>query len=217
MKTILICGLQRSGSTALFNVIRLLFERRGHHVYSCTATQYQPQTKADLHLIKTHYIPDELINRFTGQPISHENDVLFATSHRDPRDAAASAVRMGWTTDETADKYMELVFKWYETSEKLSVLNVRYEDFKTDPKPQIRYVADSLGFETDDAEIEAIAEALEAIKTKKVSEQYDRETLMLPNHIGKGEIGIYKEILSEETAQTIAENHRDWMTARGYL
>lgn len=217
MKTIIICGLQRSGSTALFNIVRILYEHRNHDVYCSTASQYKPETKADLHLIKTHHIPNILVNRFSGRPILPENDVLFVTSHRDPRDAAASAIRMGWATNEAAMNYLELVFNWYRTSEPISILNMKYEDFKADPAPQIRYVVENLGFENSDTEIAAVIEELDQIKRQKVHDVYDPKTMMHDNHIGTGGIGIYKDTLTDDVAKQIEDRYRDWMISNGYL
>ncbi|MEM6903345.1 MAG: hypothetical protein AAF556_08930, partial [Pseudomonadota bacterium] len=192
MKTIYICGLQRSGSTACFNIVRLLFEHANLPTYAAYIADYQPDLKADIHIVKGHGLPEPLIERMaeTGKSVA-DFGFTFLTSHRDLRDAAASAVRMGWVSDTNAADYIGREFDRYLETVPHSVLDVKYETFRTDPTRVIKDVGKAIGLAvTDDAAHQVQAKLEIMAKTKTTDEEYDKTTLLLKNHIGSGDIGV---------------------------
>ena len=84
---IVVAGMRHSGSTALFNILRIALEKSGLEIISgysekldISNMENQP---AQVYLIKTHELRDDILNKAT----------LIITTIRDLRDSVASASR----------------------------------------------------------------------------------------------------------------------------
>ncbi|MEM9155856.1 MAG: hypothetical protein AAGB13_12620, partial [Cyanobacteria bacterium P01_F01_bin.33] len=84
---ILCAGMKRSGSTWLYNVLRVLLqEHTTYQVYGAWVSDYDAKNLAPIHLIKVHGFNSQLLDY---------SDLVF-TSRRDIRDVIASLIRKGW-------------------------------------------------------------------------------------------------------------------------
>src|SRR3546814_19142334 len=91
---IVIAGMRHSGSTAIFNIVRLALKQRGVDFASFYSEAAQAERLHDpdcpLLLIKTHEFRDDVASRAS----------MVITTRRDLRDTVASAQRRKFTTYE---------------------------------------------------------------------------------------------------------------------
>tara|TARA_Y100000588_G_scaffold117644_3_gene128792 strand:+ start:932 stop:1558 length:627 start_codon:yes stop_codon:yes gene_type:complete len=206
------CGLQRSGSTAQFNIVRHLFSIKGVQPYTSFITGYNQNDKSLVHIIKSHIVPPLLLQQMDEK---RPTGIELLTTHRDIRDAAASAVRMGWApNNQNIANYAKEILARYKPSARHAIHNMRYEDFQSNPGNTVQDIATALDIELSAQENTAILDHLE---TGNDSDKLDNETLLHPNHCGTGEIGTYKEQLSQEAITAIEDNCGDWLREHNYI
>ncbi|KAK9808857.1 hypothetical protein WJX72_005211 [[Myrmecia] bisecta] len=137
---IITAGPERSGSTWLFNAVRLLFKSAKQPLDSYWLTQVTDEKLADRHggqpgghhvLIKTH--------RWSNAWTPSQADHVFLT-HRDLRGVVASYQRMGWAYD-IPDTYVSEHQAWKGIANR----DLAYEDIMSDPEGQLRALATDLG------------------------------------------------------------------------
>ncbi|MEO0393588.1 MAG: sulfotransferase domain-containing protein [Pseudomonadota bacterium] len=218
MKTIIICGMQRSGTTALFNIIRLLSQLHGYSLNAAFVDDYDPSIAADIHLIKTHVVPEPLLQKMIaiGRP-APELGVTFISSHRDVRDVVASAMRMGWIEDERVMGHLADVFDRYTKSETFADYNMRYENFKADPIATMLSLAAAIDMPITQEQAQELDQELRALNDLKVPQgHYDPITLLHNNHVGTGDSGDHKQRLTPARIAEIETLYGDWLKDKGY-
>ena len=60
-KLILIAGMKRSGSTWMYNAVRLMLKDAGKDVYGCWIDDYDESNTAEFHVVKTHKWDKDLV------------------------------------------------------------------------------------------------------------------------------------------------------------
>ncbi|MFO7562462.1 MAG: hypothetical protein R6X02_07450 [Enhygromyxa sp.] len=207
---IIAAGAYRSGSTWLYNALRLALELAGREVYgSFYDLTYDSENQARFHVIKVHRFEEEVL----------EASRLVFTSIRDPRDIAASAVRRGLIepTVEAVESFVEeAVVDGFERWRPHATMVLRYEQLAAGGSTQyLRQILEALApFDVGSVSPEQLEQRLDALRP---GAQYDRTTLLWPNHITDGRVHGYRDTLSPEAIVRIEERFGDWMRANGYL
>jgi len=199
---IVCAGCHRSGSTWVYNAVRLIMESKKKSVYACFATEYDPENKSEVHVIKTH----------NWQEFLEENADKVFTTRRDLRDIAASAIRRELIEEKDAISYLNRVLKKeYIPWKPFSDLEIIYEDLIRNKKLQIVYIAKILNMTVCAGKIH------EQIESLPIPETFDPLTQLHPNHITDGKLKSYKSTLSKDTQDEICRTFRNWMFRNGYL
>lgn len=206
--SIVVAGMRHSGSTALFNLIRLALDQEGIAYtagYSENAEHQQAfeQTKF-LKLIKTHEFRDD---------IAHAKSIVI-TTRRDLRDTVASAKRRRFAMMDRVGgeveyaKYNRALHDiWLPCSDYV----FEYERFMSAPIEEIRKLLEFLGLEQ--AEAEGLHKAVSALPT----DQYQK-TLLSPTHVTDPEHNkTYLDTLASSVVQKINKDHVVWLVRYGYL
>lgn len=204
---IVVAGMRHSGSTAIFNVIRLALEKNGIDFVGFYSEQknadYQDQVDRRLQLIKTHEFRDDISC----------TDSLIITTRRDLRDSVASAVRrdfsllMGVGGAVEYAKYNRTLHDiWLPLSDHVVV----YEHFISEPLVCIEKLLQIIGLRDVDVR-EIYREVLSLPK-----DQY-QTTLLSPSHITDPEHKLsYKDTLDDNLIRKINSDHALWLQRYGY-
>lgn len=175
--TVVVAGVPRSGSTWLYNAVRLLSKAAGLHTKGGWIGDIDPHhvPDCDLHLIKLHDPKD----------LTFAYDCLLST-HRDLSERLASLTRMGWLSMETeairaaAEAQTQLHLYWAERSS----LEVSYTDITLAPQAALKQIAECLNIGPQDAEICVVARKLADLAPPPSGNggTYNSETLLHPGH-----------------------------------
>lgn len=214
-KRIIAAGMNRSGSSLIFNAIRLsIIEEFGHtNLYSCFINDYDPNRKEMFHLIKVH-------DRKSLQKIGYD---ALVTSYRDLRAVTGSMLRMGWLADEesqilsTLDNYTEN-FRYFSARANLCL---RYEHFCYNPKEIVKAIPSLFGFSGDIEFEERVIEQLTGVLPPAGLPSGNLETANATTLLHRGHIGSIQNsdamaLLSEEAVRLIEERYEGWLNNYGY-
>lgn len=204
--------MPRSASTWLYNAVRLLSEQAGGEVSAgwiedlCAKA---PPACEDL-IVKIH----------TADPkLAAQANFIF-TSRRDLRDVGASIRDMGWAkSDKGILRQVAKARRAHGFWSARADLDLDYRDMLTKPFELIGRIAAVLRIPVDAAavgEIDSVLNGL-AADPSRMTEQHDALTLMHATHRFDGRAGSWRDRLSREAARRIEEEHRDWLSAFGYL
>ena len=199
-------GVHRSGSTWLYNAVRLILIDSGKSVYGCFATNYDPKNEAEAHVVKTHNFVDSL----------NENADFVFTSKRDLRDIVASAVRRNLIDESDALPYLEKIMKReYEPWKRHSNLEIGYERMIRKKKPDyIKKLAEIMGIE--DINPSEIIGKIESLTVPQSEEDFDEETQLHFGHITNGKYRTWAKTLCEYTVVAIEIKYSKWLKKNGY-
>ncbi len=205
-------GMTRSGSTWVYNAVRMLLEKAG--CPDLAAGWIAEKEKLLTHrnaVVKTHAFDDGLAGGA---------DVVLV-SHRDLRDVVASLHRMfqmevSVTTVRGA--YLNYV-KWAE----IAAYDLHYEHLLTNKLSELRAIAavlklspptlENLPYETILREIDR-----QAYTAERATELgHDAVNLLHHGHITDGRHRSWENCVPGEIVASIEEEFRDWMVAKGYL
>lgn len=204
---IVVAGMRHSGSTALFNILRLAFAREGSRVMSGYSEHKQTakllRRKAGLRLVKTHEFRDD---------IAAAADLIF-TARRDLRDSVASAVRRDFplyrqlrTPVEYAKHNRALHALWAPHSD----FEFVYEKFMADPVAVTADVLEAAGLSSLPAA--AICRAVLKLPTDDYA-----TTLLTPQHITDPTHQLtYRDTLAASDIKTIEAHHHKWLRRHSY-
>lgn len=187
---IVCAGFHRSGSTWLYNVVRIMCEEVYGKQNVCARffNQWDQSQKASCYVIKTH--------RF--QPSLIDADFIFTTI-RDLRDVAASAVRMKMIEESQAYTWtVNLLKQEYEPWKKYTQLELVYEHFIEKKVVSIARIAKRLKFDLD---AQIIHEKVESIKIP--TDKADVVEQLHPNHISNEN---HRGLLSKSTIRKIEKS-----------
>lgn len=191
-KLVAIAGVPRSGTTWLYNAVRLIHDRAARPIYGAWCADYDPRTLASTHLIKVHK-PEQL----HAQP-----EIIFATN-RDVAESLASLVRMGWLADEetaiknAATNHERLRLYWEERADYVA----QYQEVTKQPLKVIEGLCSRLGILLENSISEEIAHELAVMQSPK-SGNYDPVTLLHPGHrsdtkVNERQVDRVQDILRE--------------------
>ncbi|NJK64942.1 MAG: sulfotransferase domain-containing protein [Synechococcaceae cyanobacterium SM2_3_1] len=209
MNLIACAGLPRSGSTWLYNVVRLLLSTDGASVSGAFIDKYDSSDPAEIHVIKTHEF----------KPWLAEQANLILASRRDLRDIVASLIRKRWISPAQAIDYIGPYVQHYEFWRSIAVYELVYESMIEDQLQEILTLSEILGVECNSQILERICEAVAAIgqSERQIGSGWDQETLIHPQHITDGRAGSYQETLDSDLISSINYNFGDWLKYYGYL
>jgi hypothetical protein len=206
----LAAGIPRSGSTWLFNALRLLLQIRYTNVYSSWIGDFvKPRSySADAILLKLHSPDQEWAARTQN---------IF-TSHRDLRDIAISSRDMGWVHDAQAMfATARSARAHHEYWARHALLDISYYDIVASPTDVLIALADVCEIEVSRMAVESLNTQLSSLACKEArSRSYDVENLMYPGHRFDGKPGRFQNALPREIAEEIWVQNRGWMEKMGY-
>lgn len=202
-RLILVAGLNRSGSTWLYNCIRLILQTQYDNVYSCWVKDYIASDPAPVHLIKIHK-PDEELVKHTGE---------IYTSRRDIWEIVGSMMRMGWLDFADIFSYLDWITAsvhpfWFKNAK----MEIDYSEIHQATRLLIEKIGRSLGIYIDVLQSQEICDQLNQLRP---SDKYDHTTQLHPNHISPNKPD-YKEQLGAEKIDQITDRYQDWLKRFGY-
>lgn len=203
----LIAGMNRSGSTWLFNATRLLLRHAG-------APDLAAGWIDDRDALLQHQTP--LIKVHLYDPTLLRQPFVVLTSHRDLRDVAASMARK-FAIEPTMDM-VHFYFEQYRLWADHAQFDMRYETMRADPLAEVHRVAAALDVPLDLATAQRIVAEIDA-STNAIqadSRGYDPVSLLHDQHITDGRPGSWREQIGIELADRIYETYAAWMQAEGY-
>jgi predicted transcriptional regulator len=165
-------------------------------VYGCFSTHYDKSRTESIHVVKTH--------RFK-QKLADTSDYVFLT-RRDPRDIAASAIKINLISEAEALKYVNNVIHKEYCWEKID-LEIVYEDLINNKPTYTEKIAKILNVKISAADV---CEAVESLTSD------DPVNHLHPNHRINGETGYYREVLSDQTIDLINNKFGKELTEWGY-
>gem|GEM_PF-2683184 len=204
---IIVAGMRHSGSTALFNIIRLGLLDAGVELKSGYSEingldNHLPDNKG-VFLLKTHELRDDVVAF---------GDIVF-TLRRDLRDTIASATRRNFPYlkkfghIEYAKHNRMLHDIWLPYSE----FELIYEEFMNNPVEQIQAVLSVLGIK--DCDPEKLNEQLNNLPT----DEYDI-TLLSPSHVTDPERKLsYLDTLDKDVLKKIESQNMEWLSKYDYI
>ncbi|WP_375278973.1 hypothetical protein [Alteromonas australica] len=205
-KLVLVASIPRSGSTWMFNCIRLIFKLKNIDFYSDWYDSYDPQNQSPIHLVKLHD-PEYYLASLAD---------IVITTRRDVRNSVASLIRMKWLEREedaifnVTDRLVNFVHPFWESK---SNLEVEYCDLKNAPESVISRVAEKIGLPLNEKQAMTISAQLKNLKPPK---KFDTETQLHPNHRGESDTNFTTE-LSSDIVNMFENKFSHWLKAYGYL
>lgn len=202
---ILVAGMGRSGSTAIFNLIKTLLEQKYDEVYAVFEDDYKESDRKEVNIIKTHF-----------NDHSEWADFII-TTRRDIRDVISSFKQFNPTYGNKTKQWTKAFMNWHKRWVDKTDYEVVYETFIKDREKIINEMA-SL-FKIENYDIGEINEKIDSLyNIRNIVGRFDKETLIHPNHISKtkGKIGSYKEILSVGEIKIIEDTSIEWLKKYGY-
>jgi glycosyltransferase involved in cell wall biosynthesis len=227
---VFICfGLHRSGSTWMFNLVRDICRMENKQFISChrESEARLPRDPTRLILVKSHNPMRDM------QIFSTRSDVAAIITIRDPRDSVASMMQQLLGNSSLAfDEAVKVVSHSARSlvdqfqTKKLPVY--RYEDGFIKDGATFTQIAALLGTSPSDERRQIILDALtpQAIRTTitnleaagiiRGTDVWDVETHWHANHIGDGQVGKFKRILSPAQQLQVVSETRVFCECFGY-
>ncbi|HZZ42176.1 MAG TPA: sulfotransferase domain-containing protein [Tepidisphaeraceae bacterium] len=205
----LISGMNRSGSTWLFNAVRLLLARHdspdlGSGWIAERNTLLQHRTT----LIKVH--------EYDASLLSERWPCAVLVSHRDPRDVVASMSRKFQL--EPSVNLARYIVDQYRLWSRHAIYDMSYETMITEPLAELQRVATLLGLPTTHcSEILAELDELRRSITTTQPAGVDSTTLLHPGHITDGRPNSWQDQIPPALAADIEQDLHPWMISHGYL
>lgn len=203
---LLVAGMRHSGSTALFNILRLGMESLGLPFESGYTEKLDLEkiaaSESGIFLLKTHEYRDD---------VAQLADFVFTTK-RDLRDTVASAVRRNFPLCErlNAIEYSKYNRQLWEMWAEMSDYEFHYETHMREPVQSVMSVLNAVGLQRAGAY--EIAKGINALPT----DQYN-VTLLSPTHITDPERKLtYQDNLTQEQVYIINRNNARWLEVNGY-
>lgn len=193
----LAAGMQRSGSTLLFNILReALLDQFGNSL-SCAFIGDLTKLNAggSSVLIKTHRLSKLLISR--------AESVVY--SYRDPRDAAVSQMRKFGTNIDLG--FFRNLIRQHEFACHNSVMMIRYDNLVSDPIQEVADILQTLSLELDPEKVYTSAVSTMSSSAPGENSAYDPVTLLHNNH----RTGTLPKAWKTELATSLLdEAHREY-------
>jgi hypothetical protein len=208
-----VAGMSQSGSTLLFNIVRLIL-KKSKTEYELTKS-HEPHIHSDFYIVSLRDIRDTTASYY----LKYSHCWLSAVE--------SAQKNIGWV------KQCEALAAGVHPDapgEKKKALFYKYEDYQADKFKQITKLISFLGLDKfSDAEIRELIFEAEGIIWNAPSQLADnnqnylrnefyKETLMLKEHRtkNKGKVGGYKDHLSRNQGRALLEMFSGWMHQYGY-
>lgn len=206
MNIILSAGMPRSGSTWMFNVIRLLMEEKidPNQFSSCWIDDFDKTATPKNMLIKIHDY---------NQTWSQKASIVFY-SYRDIRDAIVSFSRKFGIKPSLsmAQRLITNDRQW----RFISAYNMRYESMLSDPLSIIEAISELIGVKPDSRHLLSKLNMLDYNNEGPKNDQYHLINLLHKNHKTNGRHGSWKEYINKELLIQIENEFKQWFDLNGY-
>lgn len=216
---IVVCGISRSGSSLIYNIVKYLLSRGTHsemEYFISQGSYYQTlQEKKFLRLKKTHHFSYLLRQRIVvGSTIG-----LF--THRNLLDIIASMIQKGWanSVDEVLQnsKLEGLVYNAILFARTSHIYSFSYIDILNDRRATIKKIAKILKIDITESDIQdcyektspkVVKQNIEFSKKSQVgNKKVNLETGFHENHINQPEDGKWKNVLSDSDIKQLKKNN----------
>jgi len=218
-RKIVCCGIYRTGSTWLYNIVRVGLKAVGMnpigYFYPDMYLDLENNiSKYDISVVKTHNYYAKLVDA----------DMVLC-SRRNLFDTIASAIRKGIINQNEKDikKFMEtMVIPLYESWAPLSHFIMDYEEMIQDKQAMAMRVFDLIGIKVHNAkeiveEIEGYAVPGEKRYCGKTPFGYDSITMLNGNHFTDGRPDSYLKTLEKRFIDIINDKYGKWAKENGFL
>jgi hypothetical protein len=204
-------GMTRSGSTWLFNAVRVLLKHSG-------APDLAGGYIGQIDELLTHKTAIIKIHPFNAD-LAAKADVIL-TAHRDPRDVAASMQRHYQQEYSIVEmnEWVKGQVKWAQHA----AYDMHYEDLLVDRLTVVKDIAAVLKLSPETLESLPYEDILREIEGEKFQKgfsettAYDAVNLLHEGHVTDGRHGSWNGVLRPELIAAIEKEFRGWMAGRGY-
>lgn len=206
---VLSAGMPRSGSTWLYNALRLMLRHRfpapGALACAWVGDIDRLAPGAPCRLVKIH----------EWDPALAAQAGFVAWSYRDLRDAMASQHRkFGGALDVSFARYLvEQDASWTARADHV----MRYEDMVADPDHELARLAAAL--QMPDLDLKALRRELDGLSYDSEgprNEAFHELTLLHRGHVTDGRVGSWRNGMPVELERQVVAAHRAWFVDRGY-
>ena len=195
-------GMPRSGSTLLFNIIRILLEEKYNgKVGSGWLGQLDKIPDSGVYLVKGH----------TLDPLKMKRASLIFYSYRDLRDALVS--RKKKFGREPSLKVVQNWIQQFRLAQKYSNLMLKYELMMADPSVTINQVAKLLEMEVDTDRIQA---QLPSTTSRSENTEFDPVTLLHKDHVTGTKALDWKSEIPSNLVEDIYKEFKWWFIENDY-
>ena len=171
---------ERSGSTWLYNAVRLLHREarvccNSYWIHTLTESKITERLQAgNVICIKTH----EWNNDYVRWIPSLSKHIIL--THRDLRGVVASYRRVGWAHS-LSERYVPDHMQW----KNLCTLDIAYEDIVRDGKQQLQILSSHLGLHLEEAAMDIVHDELKILGHNSAYSGYgvNQITKIWPNHV----------------------------------
>jgi ADP-heptose:LPS heptosyltransferase/GR25 family glycosyltransferase involved in LPS biosynthesis/glycosyltransferase involved in cell wall biosynthesis len=222
------CGLQSSGSTWLYNVVREICLQSGQKfasMYSDTANLPYDRLLDGFLIVKSHNPDASIIN------LMREYDISGVVTVRDPRDSVVSVMqRFGYSFEDAATFVEASSIFLSSLSAEISLQVFKYENGFVESTETICAITALLGLQLSAEEIASImatlgpdgvkakiGELLDAGAIQEGQLVWDLDTAWHANHVGDRKIGKYAEMLNDDQQATVMERTISFRSRFGYI
>ena len=207
---ILVAGIPRSGSTRLYNIIRLiLLQKFSFESLHCGWHDKFDLQKAGVHnIIKLHYF---------DQKWCDWADVIFTTK-RDLRDILASSIDFGmldirFLSEEKINIFLNDIVEKYNYWKQNSDLEVIFESFEENKRQVITRIFEICKLRVD---VDEVLRRIDYIAENRNNKALVGEYIS-KKHISNKADSTYRDRLDSETLQVVQDAFADWLKMNGYL
>jgi len=207
-RVIVCAGMPRSGSTWVFNAIRLLLleVKSADDVYGAWVDMYVPSHPGRYHVVKTHRFVSSLAN----------SAWRVFTSRRDLRDIGASLVLKGWASRRSLIPTLDSAVRSHSAWRPYSACEMVYEELVASPIEQLARIAATLDIEPSPDLLQRVQTRLDSLEPVGGVPPEQSPNLLHPGHRQRGECGYYLEVLDKELIRKIERTFRSWLSGYEY-
>jgi len=217
---ILIAGLSHCGSTRLYNVLRILFEKLNYNI-TCgwvkRETNVVKNNNKNVYITKAHW-------NFNSKD-EHKYDKIILP-YRDARDIAVSAIKRGFVTNSDVESYLDAqcgMFLYHSSIATNSCL-IKYEDYSLE---QLIKICNYLGVNVEDScllnimlEVDKLYNSEDIVRRDNWDNENFRITLLSKHHnTDNGKSAKYLTFFSQLENETFLKNENifNFLKKYGYI
>lgn len=223
IKDVVVCGMARSGSTLLFNIIKkmLQFHYKKVDPYFINDSEFGHLLENEISMfVKKNHRYTYSLHRRLKKNLSYG----FFT-HRDIRDVVVSLMQKGripdfnkWVSDGRLRKIVNDSLSYAKTGK---VMMIEYENLINNKLDVINNIAKKLKLNLTEEEMLQIVKDTDMESMKKHLELKENSEIDLNNHLHKnhisdGKVGKWKDILTSEQVQIINNLTQDFLKYFNY-